>query len=160
MGCLGCEGAKPMKLNPVRTYVGGDEGEHVMMRGGSVFIKSNAGLSGRPSMGTQQVLRGVGIPVHRHFEMDETFYVLEGSGTFILDDVRYPIAKGGSIFIPRTSWHGFENPDEELLLLWIMAPAGVEGMFRELGTPAGAVAQQRTKDEVNMVAGKYGTEFR
>jgi len=41
-----------------------------------------------------------------------------------------------------------------------MAPAGVEGMFRELGTPAGAVAQQRTKDEVNMVAGKYGTEFR
>lgn len=111
-------------------------------------------------MGTQQVLRGVGIPIHRHFTMDETFYVLEGSGTFILDDVRYPIAKGGSIFIPRHSWHGFENPDEELLLLWIMAPAGVEGMFRELGTPPDTPAPQRTKDEVNLVAGKYGTEFR
>jgi mannose-6-phosphate isomerase-like protein (cupin superfamily) len=149
-----------MDLKPLRTYVGGDEGEHVMMRGGSVFIKSNAGLPGRPAMGTQQVLRGVGIPIHRHFEMDETFYVLGGRGTFILDDVRYPIAKGGSIFIQRNCWHGFENPDEELLLLWIMAPPGVEGMFRDLGTSPGAVAEQRTKEEVNRVAGKYGTEFR
>lgn len=149
-----------MELKPLRTYVGGDEGEHVVMRGGSVFIKSNAGLPSRPAMGTQQVLRGVGIPIHRHFEMDETFYVLEGSGTFILDDVRYPIAKGGSIFIQRHSWHGFENPDEELLLLWVMAPAGVEGMFRELGTPPDAVSVDRTKDEVNRIAGKYGTEFR
>jgi len=149
-----------MELKPLRTYVGGDEGEHVIMRGGSVVIKSNAGLSGRPAMGTQQVLRGVGIPIHRHFAMDETFYVLEGSGTFILGDVRYPIAKGGSIFIQRNSWHGFDNPDEELLLLWIMAPAGVEGMFRELGASPGAVAVQRTKDEVNKIAGNYGTEFR
>lgn len=146
--------------HPVRTYVGPIEGEHVMMRGGSVVIKSNAALTGRPAMGTQQVLRGVGIPIHRHFEMDETFYVLEGSGTFILDDVRYPIAKGGSIFIQRKSWHGFENPDEELLLLWIMAPPGVEGMFRDLGTPPGSVAVQRTKDDINRIAGKYGTEFR
>lgn len=149
-----------MKPDPMKTYVDPVEGEHVIVRGGSVVIKSNAGLPGRPAMGTQQVLRGVGIPMHRHFEMDETFYVLEGSGTFILDDVRYPIKKGGSIFIQRHSWHGFENPDEELLLLWIMAPCGVEGMFRELGTPLGAVAPQRTKDEVNLVAGKYGTEFR
>lgn len=149
-----------MEPDYLRAYVGPVDGERVIMRGGSVVIKSNAGLSGRPAMGTQQVLRGVGIPIHRHFAMDETFYVLEGSGIFILDDVRYPIAKGGSIFIPRQSWHGFENPDEELLLLWIMAPAGVEGMFRELGTPPDTVAPQRTKDEVNLVAGKYGTEFR
>lgn len=149
-----------MEPKPLMTYVGGDEGEHVVMRGGSVFIKSNAGLPGRPAMGTQQVLRGVGIPIHRHFAMDETFYVLEGSGTFILDGVRYPITKGGSIFIQRNCWHGFENPDEELLLLWVMAPAGVEGMFRELGTRPGAVAEQRTKEQVNRVAARYGTEFR
>lgn len=149
-----------MKPDPLKAYVGPLEGEHVVMRGGSVIIKSNAGLTGRPAMGTQQVLRGVGIPIHRHFEMDETFYVLEGSGTFILDEVRYPIAKGGSIFIPRLAWHGFENPDEELLLLWMMAPAGVEGMFRDLGTAPGSAAVQRTKDEVNRIAGKYGTVFR
>ena len=111
-------------------------------------------------MGTQQVLRGVGIPMHRHLAMDETFYVLDGSGTFVMDELRYPIAKGGSIFIPRLAWHGFENPQEALLLLWIMAPSGVEGMFRELGAPPGLPAVQRSLDEVNLIARKYGTEFR
>jgi mannose-6-phosphate isomerase-like protein (cupin superfamily) len=44
-------------------------------------------------MVTQQVLAGVGVPIHRHLQMDETFYVLEGGGTVILDDVRHPIEK-------------------------------------------------------------------
>jgi mannose-6-phosphate isomerase-like protein (cupin superfamily) len=130
------------------------------MRGGNVFIKTGSQASGRPAMGTQQVLCGVGIPMHRHFEMEETFYVIEGSGTFILDEQRYPIATGGSIIIPRLSWHGFENPDEELLLLWIMAPRGVEGFFRELGTKPGLPLVQRTLDQVNEIARRYDTEFR
>ena len=149
-----------MKLDHASAYVGPIEGDHVVMRGGNVFIKSGPDNSLGPAMGTQQVLRGVGIPMHRHFEMNETFYILEGCGTFILEDVRHPIAKGGSIFIPRLAWHGFENPEEELLLLWIMTPAGVEGMFRELGTPPGLPALQRSLEEVNQIARKYGTEFR
>jgi len=148
-------------MEPDKIYIGPSEGDHVMMRGGSVFIKRDAARArGGVAMGTQQVLKGVGIPMHRHFAMDETFYVVEGSGTFILEDVRYPIAKGGSIFIPRLAWHGFENPERELLLLWIMTPAGVEGFFRELGTPPGAPAPPRSKDEVNAIARRYGTEFR
>src|SRR6185436_8973949 len=34
------------------------------------------------ALGTQQVRAGGGIPVHRHPEKDEAFYVLEGSGIF------------------------------------------------------------------------------
>jgi mannose-6-phosphate isomerase-like protein (cupin superfamily) len=148
-------------MEPKSPYVGPAEGKHVLMRGGSVFVKTGAGGAfDRFAMGTQQVLTGVGIPIHRHFQMDETFYVAEGSGTFILDDVRYAIEKGGSIFIPRTAWHGFENPDCELLLLWIMAPPGVEGFFPELGARPGERAVQRTKEEVNRITGNYGTEFR
>ena len=148
-------------MEPKRPYLGPTEGKHVMMRGGNVFVKTGAdGAFGRFAMGTQQVLTGVGIPIHRHFEMDETFYVAEGSGTFIMDAVRYAIEKGGSIFIPRHSWHGFENPDCELLLLWIMAPPGVEQFFPEIGTPPGVQAVQRTKDEVDQITRNYGTEFR
>lgn len=142
-------------------YVGPLEGKHVLMRGGDVFIKTGlAGAFGNFSMGTQQVLTGVGIPIHRHFEMSETFYVLEGSGTFILDDVRYPIEKGGSIFIPKLHWHGFENPDQELLLLWIMSPPGVDGFFREGGYAPGTPAPVRTKEQVNQISRKHDTEFR
>ena len=90
-------------------------------------------------MGTQQILPGVGIPIHRHFQMDEAFYVVDGSGTFILDDVRHPIGKGGSIFIPKNSWHGFENPDRDLVL-WIVTPPGLEAFFREVASQPGAPA--------------------
>jgi len=131
------------------------------MRGGDVLIKTGlVGAFGSFAMGTQQVLAGVGIPMHRHFEMNETFYVVEGSGIFVLDDVRYPIEKGGSIFIPKFAWHGFENPDCELVLLWIMSPPGVDGFFRECGTAPGSPALDRTKEQVNQIAGTYGTEFR
>jgi mannose-6-phosphate isomerase-like protein (cupin superfamily) len=149
-----------MERDRLGPYLAPSEGEHVLMRGGSVFIKSGKRSAHPLGMGTQQVLTGVGIPMHRHFAMDETFYVLEGKGTFILDDARYAIEKGGSLFIPRTCWHGFENPEQELLLLWIMAPQGPEGFFRELGTRPGMPPVQRSKDEINHIAGKYDTEFR
>lgn len=141
--------------------LGPNQGEQLIQRGGSIFIKADPGRgSSSLAMGTQQVLAGVGIPVHRHFQMDEAFYVIEGSGTFILDDVRHPIEKGGSIFIPRNSWHGFENADRELLLLWMVTPPGLESFFREVASLPGAPAKSRTKEQLNEIARKYGTEFR
>jgi quercetin dioxygenase-like cupin family protein len=111
-------------------------------------------------MGSQQILVGVGIPIHRHFEMDEAFYVIEGSGNFILNDVHHKIEKGGSIFIPKSTWDGLENAVDELVLLWTVAPAGLECFFREIATRPGATPIQRTKEELNEIASKYGTEFR
>src|SRR5436305_4640380 len=104
---------------------GGDHLVH-FRNPGNIFIKIDPVLgSGNLAMGTQQVPVGVGIPIHRHFEMDEAFYVLEGSGTFILEDKPHPIEKGGTIFIPKTAWHGFANPEQELLLQWIVTPTGL-----------------------------------
>src|SRR5262249_28100222 len=57
---------------------------------GNIFIKlASATGSDNLALGPQQVMVGPGIPVHRHFKMDETFYVLEGSGIFALNDVRH-----------------------------------------------------------------------
>lgn len=141
--------------------LGPADGEHLVQRGGNIFINAapttgSAGLA----MGTQQILAGVGIPIHRHFVMDEAFYVIGGSGTFILDDVRHPIQKGASIFIPKNAWHGFENADAELLLLWMVTPPGLEAFFREVATRPGVPATPRTKDQLNEIARRYGTEFR
>jgi quercetin dioxygenase-like cupin family protein len=144
-----------------RGYVlGPGEGEHLILRGGSIFITANPGrASNSIAMGTQQVPVGVGIPVHRHFQMDEAFYIVDGRGTF-LDDARHPIEKGGSIFIPKNTWHGFENADYELFLLWTVAPPGLEAFFREIAAPPGAPEKSRTKEQLNEIASKYGTEFR
>src|ERR1700742_4613849 len=109
-----------------------EEGEHLIhfRDRGNISIKlGSATGSENLALGTQQVMVGTGIPIHRHLKMDETFYILEGSGTFILNDVRHPFGKSGTIFIRRNSWHGFENPDHELLLLWVVSPAGLDGFF-------------------------------
>jgi len=143
--------------------LGPTEGEHLVhfRDGGKILIKvGSATGSDNLALGTQQVMAGTGIPIHRHFEMDEAFYVLEGSGTFILNDVSHPFEKGATIYIPKKSWHGFANPDHELLLLWIVSPAGLDGFFREVCNPPGVPPKKLTREQINEIARKYGTEFR
>ena len=128
---------------------------------GNIFIKVSPGTgSGNLALGTQQVTRGAGIPIHRHLNMEEAFYVLEGSGNLTLDDVPHSFERGGTIFIPKKAWHGFANPDHELLLLWIVSPAGLEGFFRETCTAPGVPPKQLTREQIHAIALKYGTEFR
>ena len=139
------------------------EGEHLVhfRDGGNIFIKLGSATGSEDlAIGTQQVMVGSGIPVHRHLKMDEVFWVLEGSGTVILNDVRFPLEKGATIFIPRNTWHGFENPDHELLLLWVVTPAGLDGFFRETCSPPGAPAKQFTREQIRKIARRYDTEFR
>jgi quercetin dioxygenase-like cupin family protein len=139
------------------------EGEHLVhfRDHGNVYIKigSATGSDGL-ALGTQQVMLGAGIPIHRHLRMDEAFYVLEGGGVLTLNDVPHTFEKGGTIFIPRNTWHGFSNPDHELLLLWIMAPAGLDGFFRDTCSPPGVPPKQLTREQIREIAFKYGTEFR
>jgi quercetin dioxygenase-like cupin family protein len=169
LGALGISPAVPLRLHgtqptPREGYVlGASEGEHLIhfRDQGNIFIKlGSATGSDNLAVGTQQVMAGTGIPVHRHFHMDEAFYVLEGSGTFLLNDVRHPFEKGGTIFIPRNAWHGFENPDYEVLLLWMVTPAGLDGFFREICSPVGAPPKRLTREQVREIGLRYGTEFR
>ena len=146
-------------MAPQGYVLGAREGEHLILRGGDIFInvdrsKGSNGLT----TGTQQIPAGIGIPIHRHFDMDEAFYVIEGSGSLILDDVRHPVSKGASILM--NSWHGFENASDELVLLWTVAPTGLECFFREIATRPGVPPMQRRKQQLNEIASKYGTEFR
>jgi len=144
--------------------LGTNEGEQLVHFRDSGKIVINVGSatgSDNLAFGTQQVMVGTGIPIHRHFQMDEAFLVLEGSGVFILNDVRHPFEKGATIFIPKNSWHGFANPDHELLLLWIVSPAGLDGFFRDTCSSTGALPKQLTRDQIKEIAlRKYATEFR
>lgn len=154
---------KAQAAAPQGYVFGATEGEHLVhfRNSGTIFIKiGSATGSHNLAVGTQQLPVGAGVPIHRHFEMDESFYVLEGSGIVILNDVRHPFDKGGTMFIPKNSWHGFANPDREVLLLWIVSPAGLDGFFRETCNPPGVPPKQLTPEQVNEIARKYGTEFR
>jgi quercetin dioxygenase-like cupin family protein len=148
---------------PQGYVLGAGEGEHLahFADAGWIFIRVGPATgSASFALGTQQVRVGGGIPVHRHWENEEAFYVLEGRGIFSLNDVSHPIEKGATIFIPKNAWHGFTTPEHELLLLWVMAPAGLDGFFRETCNPPGVPPRQLSRDQIRAISRRYGTEYR
>jgi len=141
--------------------LGPSEGEHVIRNAGSILLKIDPRRGSKSmALGTQQVPIRTGIRVHQHHEADEALFVLEGSGFGILGDQRVAIEKGSAMYVPRGAWHGVENPDRELLLLWVVAPPGLEAFFREVGSKPGAPAKEFTLEQLNDIARKHGTLFR
>jgi quercetin dioxygenase-like cupin family protein len=138
------------------------EGEHFIRGGGNILIKVDPTRgSDKVALGTQQVPAGGRIPIHRHAQMDEVFYVVEGSGTFILNETPLSVEKGATVFIPRGAWHGFEKGDKEMLLLWAVVPPGLEGMFREIASRPGEPPKQFSLEQLNEIARRYGgTEYK
>ena len=142
--------------------LGPTEGERLLRNNGHVYsIKVDPGRgSNNLALGTQQVPIRTGIQVHRHQEADEVLFVLEGSGLGILNETRMPVEKGSAIFIPKGVWHGVENPDSELLLLWVVAPPGLEAFFRVVASAPGAPSKQLTREQMNEIAEKHGIQLK
>jgi oxalate decarboxylase/phosphoglucose isomerase-like protein (cupin superfamily) len=74
--------------------------------------------------------------------------VLDGSGIVTLNDERVPIQKGATIFIPKGVWHGIENPDTGLFILWATTPTGQEEFFRAISSCPGEPAKNLSREEV------------
>jgi uncharacterized cupin superfamily protein len=83
--------------------------------------------------------------------MDEFIYVVEGSGTVILNDARHAIEKGGTIFVPKGSWHAFENPGGELVILWAVSPTGQEEFFRAISSRPGEPPRHLTPEQTLVI---------
>jgi mannose-6-phosphate isomerase-like protein (cupin superfamily) len=141
--------------------LGPAEGEHLIRSAGSYIIKVDPSRgSNNMALGTQQVPIRTGILVQQHQEADEVLFVLEGTGFGILGDTRMSVEKGSAIYIPKGVWHGVENPDSELLLLWVVAPPGLETFFREVSSTPGAPPIQLTREQLNEIAHKHGIRLK
>ncbi|GAA4442203.1 cupin domain-containing protein [Bremerella cremea] len=79
---------------------------------------------------------GGGPPPHIHSREEEGFYVLEGEVTFVIDDQKFVAGPGTFLNLPIGSLHYFTNRTEQpARMIFTMAPAGLEQMFLELGSP-------------------------
>ncbi|MFN0136884.1 MAG: cupin domain-containing protein [Phycisphaerae bacterium] len=66
---------------------------------------------------------GVGPPLHRHAREDETFWILEGEVTFVVEDVEHIAGVGTCVFAPRGTAHTFKNRgDRPARMLVIVTP--------------------------------------
>jgi len=80
---------------------------------------------------------GGGPPPHVHHAEDETFVVVEGDLVFEADGRAQPASAGSVVHVPRGTAHTFSNVGSApARMLFFYAPAGMERMFAEIGTPA------------------------
>ncbi|HEY5980000.1 MAG TPA: cupin domain-containing protein [Microlunatus sp.] len=76
-------------------------------------------------------------PIHRHSREDEISLVLAGRMGVLSDDDTVFALAGDVVFKPRGHWHTFWNAgDEQLRLLELITPGGLEELFHRLGDPA------------------------
>jgi len=94
-------------------------------------------------------------PPHVHRERDEAFYILNGSFTFTLGRETVEAPAGTMTLVRRGTRHGFTTSPGARALL-IIAPAGLEGFFRELGQ--GLAAGKSGLELRAALAGKYDSE--
>lgn len=109
---------------------------------------------------------GNGPPPHIHHREDEAFYVLEGELTFEADGQHFTAGPGSWIKLARGSLHRFTNrsPDPARMLI-LLAPAGMENFFLEIGREAGTddelLVPPNSEDIRKLVeaAQRYGLEI-
>ena len=78
-------------------------------------------------------------PPHIHHREDETFYIVEGEMTATVGGQEIKGSSGSVIFAPRGIVHSFEINSEQIRVLVLLTPAGLEGYFKECSVPAAAM---------------------
>lgn len=104
---------------------------------------------------------GEGIPVHKHLNEDELIFVHRGEGTLTIDDKKIIVKEGSVALVPKGVWHSmFNSGKETLTMVFSYAPAGFEGYFRELGSPAGTPWQPKTQEFYDQLNQKWGIVYK
>lgn len=88
------------------------------------------------SMGFQTVAPGGRIRTHSHDSQIELQICFRGAGTVMVEDRPHPLTPGTACFLGYDVRHEIINdgPDE-LVMMWVIAPAGLEDFFAAIGRP-------------------------
>lgn len=111
-----------------------DEAPAYWMQGILWSMLADAGeTGGRWSMMEQLLPKGSGPPPHKHVWSDETFYILDGEITFLIEDEIRTAGKGSFISVARNTRHAFRVDTDTARFLNGYTPASMEALVAELG---------------------------
>jgi quercetin dioxygenase-like cupin family protein len=100
---------------------------------------------------------GPGPRPHRHDAVDEAWYVLSGSMTFLAGEQVLEVPSGGFVLVPRGVTHAFMNRSvEPARFLVLFSPPGFEVMFEELHALQVAADGPPSPDELAALQARYG----
>jgi quercetin dioxygenase-like cupin family protein len=130
------------------------------------FLATGQDTQGQFALQEQVGRKGNVPPPHIHHREDETFYVLEGEMTFSIGDQTIKATPGTMVFAPRDVAHSFTIDSEEVRILVMNTPAGIEEFFRECSVPATSMTLPPPTEvsygeieKMMSLAPKYGFEF-
>ena len=130
------------------------------------FLTTCAETGGKYAMWEAIVPPGGGPPPHVHSREEESFYVLEGAVTFRFGEETLTATAGMFANMPVGMAHSFKNESGATARMLIsVAPAGLEEMFLEVGTPlvegatAGPPPSHEEVERLLAAAGRYGLEI-
>jgi quercetin dioxygenase-like cupin family protein len=88
------------------------------------------------SMGYQTIAVGGRVREHSHGDQVELQICFRGRGRVMVDGVAHPLAPGTACFLGYDVKHEIINEgDEELVMLWVVSPSGLERFFEAIGRP-------------------------
>ncbi len=97
------------------------------------LMPANTGFDGL-SMGYQTIAVGGRVRPHSHGDQIEIQVCFRGRGHVLVDDVRHELTPGSACFLGYDVKHEIVNDgDEELVMLWVIAPPGLENFFETIG---------------------------
>lgn len=118
-----------------------DQGQNLSIVGDTYRII----ISGEQTQGAYAVIDmlvppGGGPGPHSHAAIQEMFYVVDGEIDFKTEAGKYTAKKGSFVNIPKGGEvHCFRNNSNTTAhLLCTVIPSGLDGFFREIGTPVAA----------------------
>lgn len=130
----------------------------------SVLV-TGAQTDGRFALIQTHHTKGHEPPRHVHQHEDEIIYVLEGHVQISVEDVRCDALPGTVVLLPRNSEHSLLLHSATATLLLMLLPAGLEGYFTALSTPATEVYLQDeagttpSVEHLVTTAARYGIEI-
>jgi quercetin dioxygenase-like cupin family protein len=115
------------------------------------------------SLMEERLPRGAEPPPHVHHREDEAFFVLEGNLSVRVGDETFSASPGSFVYCPREIPHLLTVESDEVRMLTLCTPGGVEQLFVELGEPAPARTLPPDGDEPDVervvtLAAHYGAE--
>lgn len=88
---------------------------------------------GRWSVMEQTMPKGGGPPPHKHLWSDETFYILDGTISYLINGEIETASGGAFVMIARNTRHAFRVDSDTARILNGYTPASMEAMIAELG---------------------------
>lgn len=105
---------------------------------------------------------GGGPPPHIQTREEEAFYILEGEVTFYAEGNEVIARAGTFLNIPKGVKHNFRNNAQTTArMLIVFAPAGIEGLFDQMGATEAMPAPPDSSplEALNAVGAAYGLEY-